>query len=65
MPTLLTTPATTDSMDTVVSATDKVVEFTSKVFDLITGNPVLVVFLAASLIGVGISVFRKLKGAAH
>lgn len=35
----------------------------SSVFDMMTSNPLLTTFLAAGLIGVGIGVFRSIKGA--
>ena len=45
------------------SAVSTVGEMVSEVFTMITSNPLLCVFVAASLIGVGIAVFRKIKGA--
>lgn len=33
----------------------------TSVFGMITGNPILVLFLAASVAGLGIGLFRKLK----
>jgi len=33
------------------------------VWELMTGNPLLTLFLAVSLIGVGVSVFKSIKGA--
>lgn len=36
----------------------------TEVFSMITGNALLVVFAAAGLLGVGISIFRRLKRAA-
>lgn len=32
------------------------------VVSAITGNPVLVLFLSASVIGLGVGIFKKLKG---
>ncbi len=52
------------SLATIVSATDTITSMVGKIFDLIVGNPLLCVFCAAGLLGVGISVFRKLKRAA-
>lgn len=48
----------------VTSAADTVTTFVNKVFTMMTGNALLAVFMAASLIGVGIRVFRRLRRAA-
>lgn len=52
----------------VVSALDKVLETIPEIFDLagvcfneIIENPVLLMFFSVSLIGLGLSVFRKLR----
>ncbi|MEG0970977.1 MAG: hypothetical protein RSE47_07715 [Acidaminococcaceae bacterium] len=52
-------------MTEILAATTTITTLVGNVFTLMTGNPVLLVFLAASLIGVGISVFRKIKSAAR
>ena len=52
-------------MDTVVTAvTETVLPLVTSVFTAITANPLLVVFLGASLLGVGIGVFRRLRSVA-
>lgn len=40
-------------------------EMVGDVFDMIVANPLLCVFCAASLIGVGINVFKRIKRAAR
>ena len=40
-------------------------DMVGEVFTMITGNPLLCVFVAASLIGVGIGVFKRIKRAAR
>lgn len=46
------------SMDTLVS-------LTGEVWELMTSNPLLTLFLAVSLIAVGVSVFKMIKNAAR
>lgn len=48
----------------VTTAMSTVVTVMGQVWELMTANPLLVVFLASSLLGVGIKMFRKVKGAA-
>lgn len=36
-----------------------------KSLDLVVGNPLIMIFIASSLIGVGVGVFMKLKNAAN
>lgn len=52
-------------MSAVLSAMDTVVSLMTKVWDLMTSNPLLTLFLAASLIYVGVGVFRAIKRAAQ
>jgi hypothetical protein len=52
-------------MAAVTGAISTVGDLVGGVFDIIIENPVLIVFLAAGLVGVGISIFRKLRGAAR
>ena len=62
----LTLPAfAADSLAPVTSAADTVTTFVSKAFTMMTGNPLLCVYLASSLIGVGIYKFVQLRRAAH
>lgn len=50
-------------MGAVTAAMSTITTVVGEVFTMITSNPLLCVFMAASLIGVGIAVFRKIKGA--
>lgn len=49
----------------IVSAASTVTEMSADVFEMIVANPLLCVFCATSLIGIGISVFKRLKRAAR
>ena len=49
---------------TMVSAIDDVVDVMEQVWAIMVSNPLLVVFLAASLLIVGVRIFRKVKRAA-
>lgn len=51
------------SMDAITGAMSTVTTVVGDVFSLMTANPLLCVFLASSLVGVGIAIFRKVKGA--
>ena len=57
--TVLTDPAT--GMEAVTSAMTTATGFMTTVFNAMTGNGYLVVFLAVTMIGVGVTVFRKLR----
>lgn len=52
-------------MEAIITACGDVVSIVTQVFGVMTANPVLLFFLAASLLGVGISVFKRIKGAAR
>lgn len=52
-------------MSAVISAVDTISSLVGKVWDLMTANPVLTVFVAAGLLGVGVTVFGLIKGAAR
>ena len=56
---ILTDPAT--GMDAVKTAMTTAVSFMTTAFDAMTGNAYLVIFLAVTMIGVGVTVFRKLR----
>lgn len=56
---ILTDPAT--GMDAVKTAMTTAVSFMTTAFDAMTANGYLVVFLAVTMIGVGVTVFRKLR----
>lgn len=50
-------------MDAILAGTSTLTTLVGDVFKLMTANPLLCVFLAASLVGVGIGLFKKFKGA--
>lgn len=50
-------------MAAVTGAMSTVTDLVGSVFTAMTGNEFLVVFLAASMLGVGVSVFQRLRGA--
>lgn len=62
---VLASTTTDTTLTPVISAMESLVDVMSKVWAVMLGNPLLVVFLAASLFGVGIRIFRKVKGAAR
>ena len=51
-------------LSAVTGAMSTLTSLVNSVFSMLTGNPLLVLFLAAGLLGVGIRVFTKLRGAA-
>ena len=53
----------TSTLTPVITAISTVLELVTQVFTVMVGNPLLVVFLAASLLTLGIRIFRKLKSA--
>ena len=57
------TPAASGNIQTVVSGVSTIGTLINTIFGIMTGNPLLVVFLASSLLGVGITAFRRIKGA--
>lgn len=56
---ILSDPAT--GMDAVTSAMSTAVQFMTTAFNAMTANGYLVMFLAVTMIGVGVTVFRKLR----
>lgn len=56
---ILTDPAT--CMDAVTTAMTTAVTFMTTAFEAMTANGYLVIFLAVTMIGVGVTVFRKLR----
>ena len=52
-------------METILAASETLTSVVGTVFTLITGNPLLSVFCAGSLIGVGVAVYKRVKGAAR
>ena len=51
-------------MAAVLGSMDTLTKLTSSVWDMITSNPLLTLFLAVCLIGVGVRVFMSVKRAA-
>lgn len=60
----LTAGADTSTLAPIVTAMGTLVEVMGEVWKVMTANPLLLVFLAASLFGVGIRIFKKVKSAA-
>lgn len=58
---VVTTPS---GMDAVMNAATKLVEFAGSLFNTILSNPVLVFFVAAGFVGIGLSIVRRLKNTA-
>lgn len=58
---ILTDPATVTGMEAVKTAMTTAVSFMTSAFDAMTANGYLVIFLAVTMIGVGVTVFRKLR----
>lgn len=48
----------------VTGAISGVVDVVGQIFTVMTGNPYLLFFMAAGLLGAGIGIFKRLKGAA-
>lgn len=58
---ILTDPAPATGMEAVKTAMATAVSFMTSAFDAMTANGYLVIFLAVTMIGVGVTVFRKLR----
>lgn len=58
-------PATPTGMDAVLAATDTVASLMGKVWNVMTSNPLLTLVLAAGVLTIGLSVFRKVKRTAR
>ena len=56
---------TTTGMSAVIGAVDTIVELMGKVWELMTSNPLLTLFVAASLLPIGIALFTSLRNAAR
>ena len=56
---------TAGGMAAVMSAMDTVIDLSGKVWELMTSNPVLAVFVAASLIPGGVTIFVSIRNAAR
>lgn len=57
--------AASGGMSAVMSAVDTIVELMGKTWELMTSNPLLTLFVAASLLPVGIALFTSLRNAAR
>lgn len=55
------TVVTPSGMDAVTTAMSTAVTFMTTAFNAMTANGYLVMFLAVTMIGVGVTVFRKLR----
>lgn len=60
-----TSAVTTGGMSAVMSAVDTITQLMGKVWDLLTSNPLLALFVAAGLLPVGIALFTSLRNAAR
>lgn len=49
-------------METITTAIDTVTGLITSVIGVVTDSPMLMVFVAASFVGVGVSLFKRLKG---
>ena len=58
---ILTDPAPATGMEAVKTAMTTAVSFMTSAFDAMTATGYLVIFLAVTMIGVGVTVFRKLR----
>lgn len=58
---ILTDPAPATGMEAVKTGMTTAVSFMNSAFDAMTENGYLVIFLAVTMIGVGVTVFRKLR----
>lgn len=52
---------TATGMEAVLSATDTVATLMGKIWTLMTANPLLTLFLASSVLGIGLTIFLKVK----
>lgn len=52
---------TPTAMEAITAAAETAITFMTKAFTAMTANAYLVVFLGATMIGVGVSIFRKLR----
>ena len=52
-------------MTAVLESTSTITAMVGDVFDMIVSNPLLCVFVAASLLSVGIGIFKRIKRAAR
>ena len=57
--------ATTTTVTSILSNVSSIKTVVSDVWDVMTGNPILCVFICVSLLSIGFAVFRKAKRAAR
>ena len=53
------------SLTAILDAVTDVTALMGNIFGVMTSNPLLTFFLAASLVGVGVGVFKRVKSAAR
>ena len=58
---ILTDAATTTPMDAITAAATQAVTFMTSAFSAITSNAYLAVFLGVTMLGAGVTLFRKLR----
>lgn len=51
-------------MESVLATTETITTLVGNVWTLVTGNPMLTLMLGASLIGIGVTVYKRVKKAA-
>ena len=56
---------TTTGMAAILASMTTITDLVTSVWELMTSNPLLSLFLAASLLGVGVGVFRRIKRASR
>ena len=61
---LASTGAETSALTPIITSMGTLVDIMGEVWDVMLSNPLFLVFLGASLFGVGIRIFRKVKSAA-
>ena len=54
-----------DGITNVMNAANSLVEFAATLFDTIVSNPILVIFVGSSFVGIGLSIVRSLKRTAR
>ena len=56
---------TTNAVDSVIGVIPKLFELAGSCFNAIIENPILLLFFAAGMIGLGLGIFKKLKRTAR
>lgn len=59
------TTTTPTGMEAILAGTSTLTTLVGDVFTLMTANPLLTLFLASSVIGIGIGLFRRLRKASR